>query len=205
MAFLAGDGKAALNRAIAAFEAKTAAELVVVVEPRAGHYLHVATLFGVLGALASLTFLLYGEPSFHLHWFVIDPLLVGLLCAYLGSRWPALERALTPPARRDAWVLQAARAAFVARGVADTRGRTGVLCYVAVAERRAVLLADLGVRQAIPTAAWSNATQSILAAVARGGHAVDVAPLLVALGELCSEHLPRQDDDVNELSDEVDG
>ena len=102
-------------------------------------------------------------------------------------------------------MLQAARAAFVARGVADTRGRTGVLCYVAVAERRAVLLADLGVRQAIPTAAWSNATQSILAAVARGGHAVDVAPLLVALGELCSEHLPRQHDDENELSDEVDG
>ena len=61
------------------------------------------------------------------------------------------------------------------------------------------------VRQAIPTAAWSNATGPLLAAVARGAHAVDVAPLLVALGELCGEHLPRQDDDVNELSDEVDG
>lgn len=205
MAFLAGDGKAALTRAIAGFEARTAAELVVVVEPRAGHYLHVGVLFGVLAAVACLTFLLYGEPSFNLHWFIIDPLLVGLLGAYLGSRWPALERALTPRARRDAWVLRAARAAFVARGVADTRGRSGVLCYVAVAERSAVVLADLGVRQAVPTAAWSQATAPLLAAVARGAHAAEVAPLLVALGELCGEHLPRQDDDVNELSDEVDG
>lgn len=205
MAFLARDGKAALTRAIAAFEARTAAELVVVVEPRAGHYLHVGVLFGVLAALACLTFLLYGEPSFHLHWFIIDPLLVGLLGAYLGSRWPALERALTPLARRDAWVLRAARAAFVARGVADTRDRSGVLCYVAVAERSAVVLADLGVRKAVPSAAWSQACAPLLAAVARGAQAVEVAPLLVTLGELCGEHLPRLDDDVNELSDEVEG
>jgi len=205
MAFLAGDGKAALTRAIAAFEAQTAAELVVVVEPRAGHYLHVGVLLGVLGALACLTFLLYGEPSFNLHWFILDPLLVGLLTAYLGSSWPALERALTPLARRDAWVLRAARAAFVARGVADTRGRSGVLCYVAVSERRAVVLADLGVRQAVPAGAWSRALEPLLAAVARGAHGAEVAPLLVALGQLCGEHLPRQHDDENELSDEVEG
>jgi len=205
MAFLAGDGKAALTRAIAAFEARTAAELVVVVEPRAGHYLHIGALLGALGALACLTFLLYGEPSFDLHWFILDPLLVGLVTAWLGSGWPALERALTPLARREAWVLRAARAAFVARAVADTRGRSGVLCYVAVAERRAVLLADLGVRQAVPAAAWSEATAPVLAAVARGADSLALAPLLVTLGELCGEHLPRQDDDINELSDEVEG
>lgn len=205
MSFLAGDGKAALTLAITAFEAETAAELVVVVEARAGHYLHVGALFGVLGALACLTFLLYGEPSFDLHWFILDPLLAGLLTAYLGSSWPRLERALTPRKRREAWVLRAARAAFVARGVADTRGRTGVLCYVAVAERRAVVLADLGVRQAVPAEAWTQAIAPLQTVVARGGHASEVAPLLVALGKLCGEQLPRQHDDENELSDEVDG
>lgn len=205
MSFLAGDGRAALSRAISGFEAETSAELVVVVEARAGHYLHVGVLLGALGALACLAFLLYGEPSFSLHWFVIDPLLVGLLSAYLGSGWPALERALTPRARRDAWVLRAARAAFVARGVADTRSRGGVLCYVAVAERQAVVLADLGVRQAVPAALWSQAVAPLQAAVARGAHGVEVAPLLVALGKVCGEHLPRQHDDENELADEVHG
>jgi putative membrane protein len=203
MSFLAGDGKAALTRAIAAFEAETSAELVVVVEARAGHYLHVGALFGALGALACLAFLLYGEPSFSLHWFLVDPLLVGLVTAYLGSSWPALERALTPLARREAWVLRAARAAFVARAVADTRDRTGVLCYVAVAERRAVVLADLGVRKAIPTEAWSQACAPLVAAVARGANGVEVAPLLVALGKRCGAPLPRQHDDENELADEV--
>ncbi len=205
MSFLRADGKAALSRAIVAFEARTAAELVIVVEPRAGHYLHVPLAFASLTALAVLAFLLYGEPSFALHWFLIDPVVAGLAVAYLASSWSPLERLVTPAAQRERWVLRAARAAFVARHVADTRARTGVLLYIAVSERRAVVLADLGVRQAVPAAAWSQATAPLLAAVARGAQGLEVAPLLVALGEQCGEHLPRQPDDVNELSDEVEG
>lgn len=204
MAFLRGDGKAILAREIGAFEARTSAELVVVVEPRAGHYAHIPVGFGCLTALASLAFLLYGEPSFALHWFLIDPVLLGAFVGYLAGGWAPLERALSRAARREAWALRNARAAFVARGVADTRGRTGVLLHVAVVERIATVIADLGVRQAIPEAAWTAACAPLRAAVARGEPASALSPHLAALAELCSRHLPRQDDDVNELSDEVD-
>lgn len=204
MPFLRGDGKATLTRAIAAFEARTAAELVVVVEPRAGHYLHVAVLFGAAAALAMLAFLLYGEPSFALHWFLIDPVLAGALVGWLASGWAALERAVTPAARRAAWALRAARAAFTARGVADTRGRTGVLVYVAVGEREAVVIADRGVREVVPVEAWAAACGALRAAVARGEDATAIAPRLAALAEVCAAHLPRQGDDENELIDEVD-
>lgn len=204
MSFLSTDGKAALSWAIVAFEARTAAELVIVVEPRAGHYLHVALAFASLAALAALAFLLYGEPSFALHWFLIDPVVVGLGVGYLTSSWAPLERLVTPPAKRERWVLRAARAAFVARNVADTRRRTGVLLYVAVSERRALVLADLGVRQAIPAEPWTRLTAELDAAVARGEPATSLPPLLANLAELCAQHLPRHADDKNELSDEVD-
>ena len=92
----------------------------------------------------------------------------------------------------------------VARGVADTRGRTGVLLYVGVSERRAVVLADLGVRRAAPAEPWARATAAIDQAVARGEPASALPPLILALADLCSACLPRQDDDENELSDEVD-
>lgn len=199
-----GDGKAVLSRAIAAFEAGTAAELVIVVEPRAGHYLHVPLGFGAAAAFASLAFLLYGEPSFGLHWFLIDPLIAGAFVGYLAGGWTGLERVLTPAKRRAAWVLRAARAAFTARRVADTRGRTGVLVYVAAGERAAVVLADLGVRQVVPEAEWEQACAPLIAAVGRGQSAAEVAPLIAAIGAVCGRHLPRQEDDVNELSDEVD-
>ncbi|HEY0136253.1 MAG TPA: hypothetical protein VGB85_19345, partial [Nannocystis sp.] len=178
MSFLRDDGKAILAREIVAFEARTAAELVIVVEPRVGHYLHIPLIFGSLAALATLAFLLYGEPAFSLHWFLVDPVLVGLLVGYLGSRWPALERAFTPTLWRERWVLRAARAAFTARGVADTRGRTGVLIHIAVAERMATVLADLGVRRAISDAAFAQGSAPLLAAVARGASASALAPYI---------------------------
>ena len=204
MSFLRDDGKAILAREIVAFEATTAAELVIVVEPRVGYYLHIPLVFGSLTAIGALAFLLYGEPTFSLHWFLVDPIVVGLVVGYLGSRWPALERTFTPTTLRERWVLRAARAAFTARGVADTRGRTGVLLHVAVAERRATVLADLGVRRAITDAAWAQGCAPLLAAVARGAAASTLAPYIAALGSLCGEHLPRQERDENELADEVD-
>jgi putative membrane protein len=204
MAFLRGDGKAILSRAIVAFEAETAAELVVVVEPRVGHYAHIAVAAGALAAFAALAFLLYGEPSFALHWFLIDPVLIGAFVGYLSGGWAPLERALSRHSKREAWALRSARAAFVARGVADTTGRTGVLLHVAVVERIATVIADSGVRRAIPEAAWTQACAPLIAAVARGEPATAVAPHIAALGALCGVHLPRQADDINELSDEVD-
>lgn len=204
MAFLRGDGKVVLSRAIAAFEAQTAAELVIVVEPRAGHYAHIAVAAGAAAAFAALAFLLYGEPSFALHWFLIDPVLIGAFVGYLSGGWAPLERALSRRSRREAWALRCARAAFTARGVANTRGRTGVLLHVSVVERIATVIADTGVIQAIPEAAWARACEPLRGAVARGASATALEPHIVALGALCGEHLPRQVDDINELSDEVD-
>lgn len=204
MAFLRGDGKAILSREIVAFEARTSAELVVTVEPRAGHYGHIGVGFGCLAALASLAFLLYGEPSFALHWFLIDPVLIGAAVGYLASGWAPLERALSRTRTREAAALRSARAAFTARGVADTSGRTGVLVHIAVVERIATVIADLGVRQAIADAAWTQACAPLRAAVARGEPASAMAPHFAALAAICERYLPRQDDDVNELSDEVD-
>jgi uncharacterized membrane protein len=68
----------------------------------------------------------------------------------------------------------------------------------------ATVLADLGVRRAISDAAFAQGSAPLLAAVARGATASALAPYIAALGTLCAEHLPRQENDENELADEVD-
>lgn len=201
--FFHGDGRAALTRAVVAFEAATAAELVISVRARSDAYLLASVVVGALVALALTAFLLYGEPAFDLHWFLILPLLAGVSAGLL-ARLPPLQRLLVRRKTRSARVTRAARALFVERSVADTRGRTGVLLYVGVSERRAVVLADLGVRRAAPAEPWARATAAIDQAVARGEPASALPPLILALADLCSDCLPRQDDDENELSDEVD-
>lgn len=201
--FFADDGKGALRRAIQAFEARSAAELVIAVRPASDRYAHAPALVGGLVAALTLAFLLYGEPAFGLHWFLVDPLLAGLAAGFLSRRSPLLARVLTPRAWRDEAVQRAARASLVDHGVTETSGRTGVFVYVSLAERAAVVLADIGVRREVPREAWERAAGALAAAVASGARAVDLAPHLAALGELCADALPRSEDDVNELPDEV--
>ena len=200
--FFEGDGKAALTRAVVTFETGTAAELVISVHPRSDTYARAGVLVGTACALLTTCFLLYSEPEFDLYWFLLWPAAIGLATGYLGNL-RGLQWLLTGARTRERRVLEAARAVFVERGVADTRGRTGVLLYVSVGERIAVVIADLGVRQAIPPAAWDPAVVEITGAVARGTTARELAPAIAALGKVAGKFLPRASDDINELADEV--
>jgi putative membrane protein len=200
--FFDDDGKAALSRAVVAFEAATAVELVVAVRPRSSDYPGPGILVGSACALVTTAFLLYGEPEFELHWFLLLPALVGLITGYAADT-PALQWLLTGAATREARALQAARATFVEKGVADTRGRTGALLYVSLIERVALVITDIGVRQAVPATAWDPAALALTGAVARGARAVDLVAPLAALATVASKYLPRAADDFNELPDEV--
>ncbi|HEY0136977.1 MAG TPA: hypothetical protein VGB85_23000 [Nannocystis sp.] len=200
--FLDGDGKTALTRAVAAFESGTAAELVVSVRPRSGTYPRAGILVGTLAALITTAFLLYSEPEFDLWWFLVWPAAVGLVLGHAADV-RTLQWLLTSAATREKRVLEAARAVFVERGIADTRGRTGILLYVSVAERIAVVIPDLGVRQAVPATDWDPAVAAITGAVARGATALELVAPIAALAAVARKHLPRATDDINELADAV--
>lgn len=200
--FFDGDGKRALATAITAFERTTSAELVIIVRPRSDPYWHVSVLVGSLAALLVLAVLLYTEPEFDLPWFLVGPALVGPTFG-LAARWPLIQRVLTTPAQRERKTLAAARATFVEHGVADTRGRTGVLLYISLAERTAVTIADLVVRRAVPAEAWGRALAALQGPLAAGAPAPALVAPIIALGDLCGEVLPRADDDLNELADQV--
>ncbi|MBL9104721.1 MAG: hypothetical protein JNL82_27505 [Myxococcales bacterium] len=200
--FFRDDGRAALTRAVAAFEACTSAELVVSVRARSDGYPLTSAIAGCIGALATTAALLYSEPAFELHWFLVLPLVMGALVGSL-ARVPALQRLLVLRRTQDARVQAAARALFVERGVADTRGRTGVLLYVSLAERLCAFVVDLGVRERVPQVAWDASTDVIRSHVGRGCAARDLVEPIAALGGVCGRHLPRREDDVNELDDGV--
>ena len=97
-----------------------------------------------------------------------------------------------------------ARAAFHDHGIADTRGRTGILVYVSRLERKAEVLADRGVREAVEAQAWETAALAIRSAAGRRApDAAALATAIASLGDLLQPVLPRSGDDVNELADEI--
>jgi putative membrane protein len=200
--FLDGDAPRALEDAIRGIEASSAAEVVVAIRRQSALWLHAHVIVGAAAAIAALGYMLFGAHAFALTSILIDPFVVGAVIGAAVELWPAGKRLLTPQRIRRGAVDRAARATFVERGVHHTRGRTGILIYLSLAERDAAVVADAMVAATWPSEAQARCRAALIDAIARGGPAV--AAVIAGLAGELGTALPRAHDDVNELSDAVD-
>jgi len=125
-----------------------------------------------------------------------------VLGAALCAAVPGLRRLLTPKRSLLASAERAAKAAFTTLGIEKTSGRSGLLVYVALFERTAVLVPDRGLTQPALAAALSGIGERLAGAVGQ----LDLEGFLAALARLgptCAVSLPRRPDDENELCDDV--
>jgi putative membrane protein len=200
---LANDaGRTTLTGAIKAIERRSSAEVVITVRAKSGFYVHADLIVGCLAALLVLAFLLFSRFEFGIAWFLIDPLLGGAAAGWLSSRSPRLRRLLTPAHLRHRWVETAAHAAFFARGIHLTSGRTGILIYISLLEETAAVIGDRGVVTALPRERW-HAVSARIAERVKTGDATRLATEIIGLGDLLAPYLPVSKDDINELPDEV--
>jgi putative membrane protein len=202
-AFFDDATKRRTTEAIRRVEERTAAEVVVTVRRESGYYRYADYLFGFAVALATLIALLFLPQEFHLATFPVD-VLVGFVAGSAVSAWtPPLRRVLTGPKRQRRFVENAAKAAFVELGISKTAGRTGVLVYVSLFERRVEVVRDIGVAPAVLGPEWRNVLAELESAVRGRPDADRFVAALERLGGPLGVLLPRGEDDVNELSDEV--
>lgn len=201
--FLTDEAKRAFTDAVRDVEAVTSAELMVAVRARSGSYLHADLTAGILAALGVLAVLLFSRWEFGLVWFVLDPLLAGLLAGWIASRSPGLRRALTGPADRRRQVEAAARALFVEKRVHGTVGRTGMLLYVSILELEAVIVPDVGLEVLATTESWKATVAAIETAVRDREDGVLVAQRIRTLAPLLAPSFPCAVDDVDEIANEV--
>jgi len=181
-----------IERLVGELEQHTQAEIVVVAARRSGAYADVQWLVAAVVALFTLLAVVYSPVDFH-------PLNLPLLMLALGAgawwgsaRLPGLTRALTRARRREAQVLEAAKATFVEVAVHGTRGRTGLLVYVSELEGRAALIRDLGLDGRVPGAAWTGLELSVRSLD-------ELERVLRDAGAALAEHLPAEDDNPNEI------
>jgi len=200
--FFVADTRKRVSAAIAAIEEHTAAEVVVTVRRRSGHYRQADLHAGIACAFLALLVLLFAESEFETAWMPAEVVGAFVFGVFVASGIPSIRRRLT--SRR--WMREnartAARAAFYDLGVARTRGRTGLLVYVSMFERRVEVVPDIGVKPAELGTEWAAALERMEQAV-RGRP--DVDRFLAALGALAAplaRALPAQPDDLDELPNE---
>jgi putative membrane protein len=135
---------------------------------------------------------------------VAVPAWLGVVLGFLaGAHLAPVARLLAGAEQLDRRARARARIAFLEEGVFATAGRTGVLVFLAVRERRAVILADDGIAVAVGESEWQAIVDQLTAAASAGRIADGMAEAVRACGALVAERSgPPGTADANELHDD---
>jgi uncharacterized membrane protein len=97
----------------------------------------------------------------------------------------------------------AARRAFVALGMEQTRDRNGVLILISPGSQTFAVLGDQGIHGKAGEAFWEQITRELAAAFAAGQIEQGLESAIARIGDTLARHFPRQPGDTNELPDDI--
>jgi putative membrane protein len=203
-AFFQPEAKSRVSAAIKEIELQTSAEIVVSVRRTSGKYRDVDYLTGFVIALGMLSFMLFSKQVFPIRWFPIDVAAAFVLGTLLSAALTPYKRLLVSKRRASERVHAAACEAFIKMGVSRTRGRTGILVFVSLFERRVAVVPDVGVDVAALGEEWTRAVAALDGSLGFSADFELFVAALRALGPVAKSAMPRADDDENELPDDVD-
>jgi putative membrane protein len=210
-----------VSAAIAAAEAKSSGEIVAVATPISDPYhdvgLHWALvpLFAVLAWAALRPTALVWWYDFLFGGWSPDPTMSELFTllmffaalkftvALLILKWMPLRLALTPAATKHRRVRRRAIATFQAAAAGRTRGKTGILIYLSLAERRAEIVADDAILKVTDDHTWGEAMEALIVQVREGRPGDGIVAAIERVGTVLAEHFPRSAGDINEIPDKL--
>ena len=187
--------------AIAQAETKTSGELVVVIARSASGYRLVPIVWASLVALALPALLLAIFSLGARTLYNIELLVFAVLACVLSFGQYRFQ--LVPGWIKRGRAHEAAREQFLARRVSHTRGRTGILFYVAVAERHAELVVDAAIAEQIDEHAFKPITTRLIGKLREGRIADGVVEAVEACGNLLATKFPPGSDNPDELPNKV--
>lgn len=212
--------RTAIAAAVHAAEAGTSGEIVTIIADGSDSYHDVGLHYAVLSALL-VPLVFAGWPG--LLQGVVDRLSGGwggaetrdlmliafavmtalfLIVRYALAYMP-LRLKLTPKATRRRRVRRRAIDLFKVGTEARTAGRTGILIYLSLGEHMAEIIADEAIHTRVPDSEWGEAMAALVAEVAQDRIAAGMIAAVGHVGTLLAQHLPRADDDLNELPDRL--
>lgn len=179
----------AVNSAIQSVEQRTDAELVAVLARQADDYRYIPTLWAALIAL------IVPGVVWLLGWWLdtLEILLLQLVVFFLLAlllRVPWLMFHLIPRRVRHWRAENLARRQFLENNLHHTIGESGVLIFIAEAERFAEIVADRGINQYVSQQQWQGIIDKLIAAIKRGDTQRGLIDCINACGELLAEFVP---------------
>lgn len=213
--------RTAIAAAVTQAEAHNSGEIVTVLAPGADGYWDVALAWSAFVALLALA-VLGLAPDFYLGladrvlgrwgeaWTPRDVLELALTVAtvkFTGmvglQLWQPLRIVLVPRPIKAKRVHARAVTAFRLAAEQRSTGRTGVLVYLSLAERRAVILADIAIASRVSPDVWGDAMHAMLAPIRQGRVAEGMIAAIGKVGAVLTEHLPATHHETNQIPDRL--
>lgn len=210
-----------VSAAIAAAESKSNGEIVAVATPISDAYHDVALHWALIPLFAVLAWAAW-RPTALEWWYNFlfggwqpEPTLGQLLTllmvfaalkftvALLILKWMPLRIALTPAPTKHRRVRRRAVTVFKAAAQRRTEGRTGILIYLSMAERRAEIVADEAILKVTDDQTWGEAMTALISEVREGRPGDGIVAAIQQVGEVLAEHFPRSATDTNEIPDKL--
>ena len=190
-----------IGEAIRAAEVNTAGEIYVVVAGEAAEFLSIPVLWAAVVALI-VPWPLYLLTNLASGTILLLQVFTFVAIATVASHNQIRHR-LVPASIAAAAARKAAQAQFMAHGVHLTAERTGILIYVALADRRVEIVADDGINRRVAQSELDKLAQEVVAAARSGTLADGLVSAVHGAGELLSLHFPPSATNPNELPDRV--
>lgn len=185
-------------------ERHTAGEIVVAVVAACDEYGGVGWRLGVAAAAAAFVGLELLAPETP-WWTLLGAQIAALAAAHALARLAPVRRRLLPADLVEARVQERAQRCFREQGLSRTRGRTGILLFVALLERRVVVLADEGIHQLLdPDERWEDVVELALGGLRAGRSVEGLEAAVKRCGQILARHLPIDPErDLDELPNAI--
>lgn len=190
--FLSERDRERIAQAVRLAEEKTSGEIVSVLVEASDRYRTYGLLLGMVTAgLGVLAADLLFPPLTVLRTLAAEGVgFLGGLALFLYC--PSLVRFLVPPHERTHRAHERALVAFLNHGVGRTAGRTGILIFASLAERRVEVVADEGIHKKVAEGTWRGVVKLVVDGIRKGDTAGGWVEAVHRAGEILSEHFPKR-------------
>lgn len=209
-----------VSEAIAAAEAGTSGEILAVAAEQSDAYHDVGLHYAVAVLFLVIAFFAW-QPSWMDWWWdrligwgptpnasemLTILLFVGLLkflAVLFIMKWMPLRLALTPGSTKTRRVRRRAIILFKTAAERRTVGRTGILIYLSMGERRAEIVGDEAITSRTSPDTWADAMAALIRETKEGRPGDGLVAAIAEVGRILAEDFPRSADDKNEIPDKL--
>lgn len=195
-----------IEAAIDRMEELTSGEIVPVIVTRSASVGHVPlTLTLLLTLIVVVAELPFSEWLWVTPWAWLWPVVLVVIYAisHFLAKMMWVQKIFVPERDEVEEVQQRAHLEFYANRVNRTQGGTGVLIFVSVMEKKAVVLADEGIAQKVPKETWDQVVSDLGKKLHKGEWGEGFVDAIHTCGRHLQTHFPIQGAKVNELKNHL--